>query len=246
MPRTPNVPRGYDEGFVAHLASLTLREPEVRDVKEYGDLGALEVLRTFRAIVLDADGVIWDGTETRSARWVREPDPAGDGWDRVEVANVSKSRDLRDGQGISFLRALGIRVLVASAESDLLAPLVAKLNGLPSYRSGAWPRVDVLTGLRGGKVEAITTWLANTQTDITPSISRNLQWDDVVYVGDDRTDLEVMRRARMVVVPSDAQRCAVRLAHVQLTKPGGRGAIRELAELVCDARGVDESSLADS
>lgn len=228
---------GYSHGFLEHLAGRTLRQPAVLAPKEYGEAGSLEVLRTFRALVLDADGVVWDGTETRSTDTSLPP-----GSPRTQTPVISKTRYLPDGQGISFLRALGVRILIASAETDLLGPLVEKLNALPSCRSGAWPKVDTLLGLRGGKADAIEGWL----TDGARVPNYSALWNPVVYMGDDRTDLEAMRRARMVVVPADAQRCAVRLAHVQTERRGGAGAIREFAELVLDARGVDESSLADS
>lgn len=224
---------GYSSAFLDDLNDRVLRQPAVRDASEYGpDQGALEVFLTFRALVLDADGVWWDGRESRSFVEEREPG-ALNGASRVVV---HKTRDLRDGQGLSFLRALGVRVLFATAEGEPLVSCVEKLNRLPSVSAGRWPPVDVLTGLRGGKAGHVSRWLE----------VHGLSWDDVVYVGDDRTDAEAMRLARMVVVPWDAQRVALRLAHLRLTKPGGGGAIRELAELVIDARGADEERLPDA
>lgn len=186
---------------------------------------AFNTLRNFRALVLDADGVWWDGRETRSR----------DG-------TVSKTRDMRDGQGLSFMRALGVRVLFATAEeSGPLASIVEKLNALPSVGSGEWWPVDTLGGLSGGKVETIDQWLGmygRSRHELSP-----LAWSDVLYVGDDRTDLEAMRHAGLSVVPSDAQRCARKIAGLVMKKSGGGGAIRDLAELVLDLRGVDESEL---
>lgn len=189
-----------------------------------GVLDLLTHLRRARALVLDADGVWWDGREGRT-----------------DEGAIIKTRDLRDGQGLSFLRGLGLRVLFATAEVSLMGHVVEKLNKLPSVRASGWPPVSLMTGLNQGKVEACERWLSEID------YGYENPWRGVIYVGDDRTDLEAMRACAdgggLVVVPSDAQRCAVRLAHVRLNRPGGGGAIRQLAEMVCDARGVDESTL---
>jgi 3-deoxy-D-manno-octulosonate 8-phosphate phosphatase (KDO 8-P phosphatase) len=185
-----------------------------------------EQLQSIRGVVLDADGVFFDGRETRS-----------------ETGHVTKTRDYRDGQGLSFLRGMGIRIMFATGEGEPLESIVRKLNTLPSARkepneAGYWPPVSVRANLKQGKGEAIATWME----------SYGLRWPNVAYIGDDRTDCEAMAIARMhgglVVVPADAQRVVRKYAHVTLTKNGGAGAIREFAEMVCDARGIDEEGLA--
>lgn len=183
----------------------------------------LTQLRTFRALILDADGVWFDGKQHRTA----------DG-------DLIKTRDLRDGQGLSFLRALGIRVLFAtSGGAEPLRSNVDELNGLPSCRSGKWAPVGVATDLKRGKSAVCEAWMSG--------LHEPASWADCVYVGDDMTDVSAMRACvaggGLVVVPSDAQRVARRHAHLVLTKPGGGGAVRELAELALDARGVDEATL---
>lgn len=194
-----------------------------------GEAWALGRLRNFRALILDADGVWFDGKETRD-----------------DTGRVSKTRDYRDGQGLSFLRAMGIRILFASGEGEPLNSIVEKLNVLPSCCSGAWAPVGIATNLKAGKVATCEDWLA-CQREQAGNLS-NMAWRDVVYIGDDRTDCEAMRACAagggLVVVPCDAQRVARKLAHVVLTKPGGGGAVREFAEMVCDARGIDEEGLA--
>lgn len=206
---------------------------------EYEDL--IGRLRECRAVILDADGVWFDGKETRDAE-----------------GRVSKTRDYRDGQGLSFLRALGIPVMFATGEGEPLNSIVAKLNELPSCKSGKWALVGIATQQKGGKVAACEAWLREqllpVPEDPASGVSNDTQWSqslswrDAVYIGDDRTDLEAMRACKagggIVVVPSDAQRCARKLADIVLTKPGGGGAVREFAEMVCDARGVDEEGLA--
>ena len=181
-------------------------------------------LQSFQGLVLDADGVFFDGKETRSVTL-------------GNVRAISKTRDYRDGQGISFLRALGIRILFATGEDEPLRSIVDKMNALPSCESGAWAPVECMTGLKSGKAAAVLAW------GWAPAFP-------IVYMGDDRADCEAMRmtasNGSLVVIPADAQRCVRKYAGLTLSKRGGAGAIREFAEMVCDARGIDEETLATS
>lgn len=181
-----------------------------------------EKLQNIKALILDGDGVFFTGSETRGVL------PTGE-------TVIYKTRSLQDGQGISFLRALGIRIVFATGEGQPLDSIVAKLNALPSVADGTWPPVELFTKLlaRESKVASIEAWLS----------THNLSWDECGYIGDDRTDLEAMQRAGLKVAPANAMRVITRIADLTLTRAGGDGAIREFAELVLDARGIDEATL---
>ncbi|HEX9830385.1 MAG TPA: hypothetical protein VGA94_01755, partial [Thermodesulfobacteriota bacterium] len=127
------------------------------------------ILREFKGLMLDADGVWFDGHETRLVM------PSGE-------VGIIKTRDFRDGQGLSFLRAIGIRVVFATGEGHPLESIVQKINAAPSVQSGAWAPVEFFTGElnSGGKVASLESWL----------IKHELEWSDCVYIGDDRTDVE--------------------------------------------------------
>jgi YrbI family 3-deoxy-D-manno-octulosonate 8-phosphate phosphatase len=146
-----------------------------------------------------------------------------------------KSRHHHDGQGLTFLRTIGIKVLFATAEGEPMTSVVEKLNNLPSVKNGAFEPVTALTNLqkKGTKVESIEQWLSGV----------GLTWDDCVHIGDDRTDYECMQKVGLAVTPSNGQRLVKKIAHLILTKDGGRGAIREFSEMVLDARNIDESTL---
>ncbi len=104
--------------------------------------------------------------------------------------------------------------------------------------SGGWAPVECMTGLKQGKVSALADFADR----------HSLGLEDIVYIGDDRTDTEAMGVVRkgggLVVAPADAQRVVKKYIDLHLQKSGGAGAIREFAEMVCDARGVDEETLA--
>ena len=71
----------------------------------------------------------------------------------------------------------------------------------------------------------------------------NLTWEDCAYIGDDRSDYECIQKAGLAVTPQNGQRLIKKIAHLILTKNGGAGAIREFADMVLDARSVDEGTL---
>lgn len=182
----------------------------------------MKKLQEFKGLILDVDGVLFSGQESRAT--------LSDG-----TVGVLKTRSLIDGQGISFLRALGIKVLFASGEDEPLKSIVEKVNQLPSVLSGNWEPVECFTNQKKkeGKVPVITSWLEK----------HDLTWSECVYIGDDRTDLEAMSLAGLKVAPANATRMIKKIADIVLEKEGGSGAIREFAELVLDARNIDESTL---
>jgi 3-deoxy-D-manno-octulosonate 8-phosphate phosphatase (KDO 8-P phosphatase) len=60
---------------------------------------------------------------------------------------------------------------------------------------------------------------------------------EMAYAGDDLTDIVVMRRVGFAIAPANARPEVQRAAHYVTRAPGGRGAIREAAELLLEAHG---------
>jgi 3-deoxy-D-manno-octulosonate 8-phosphate phosphatase (KDO 8-P phosphatase) len=59
----------------------------------------------------------------------------------------------------------------------------------------------------------------------------------VCYIGDDLVDLPVMRRVGLAVAPADAEEGARTAAHWVTPRGGGRGAVRDLVDLILRAKG---------
>jgi len=59
----------------------------------------------------------------------------------------------------------------------------------------------------------------------------------VAYVGDDLTDIVVMRRVGLAIATANARPEVKRCAHYVTTLEGGKGAIREVGELLLRAQG---------
>jgi 3-deoxy-D-manno-octulosonate 8-phosphate phosphatase (KDO 8-P phosphatase) len=129
----------------------------------------------------------------------------------------SKAFDVRDGHGIKMLREAGIETALISGRSS---PLVEK-------RAGDLGITEVIQGVRD-KVEHLETILS----------TRNLTFDQAAFMGDDVVDLTVMNRVGFSVVVADGSEYLFDTAHYVTLSPGGRGAVREVAELILGVQGL--------
>ena len=62
--------------------------------------------------------------------------------------------------------------------------------------------------------------------------------EEVAYMGDDVNDLPLLRQVGLSAAPADAMPEVRAAAHFVARAPGGRGAVRELCDLLAAARGV--------
>ena len=68
-----------------------------------------------------------------------------------------------------------------------------------------------------------------------------LKDEDICYVGDEMIDLGIMKRVGFSVAPSDASIEAKEVAHYVTKAGGGKGVVREIAELILRAQGKWET-----
>ena len=61
--------------------------------------------------------------------------------------------------------------------------------------------------------------------------------EDTAYMGDDLTDVVVMRRVGLAIATANAREEVKRAAHQVTKASGGQGAVREIAELLLQAQG---------
>ncbi len=62
--------------------------------------------------------------------------------------------------------------------------------------------------------------------------------DAVAYMGDDVNDLPLLRRVGLSAAPADARPEVRAAVHFVAGAPGGRGAVRELCDLIARAQGI--------
>lgn len=139
-----------------------------------------------------------------------------DGMVLIGAGGETKAFGIQDGLGLALLRRAGIRVgWISSRPSPATATRAAEL------------KIDFLHQEKTSKVAAIEAILARSR----------LTWDEVCYVGDDLVDLGALKRAGVAVVVSNGVAEAKAAADYVTKAGGGRGAVREVVELVLAAQG---------
>lgn len=121
-----------------------------------------------------------------------------------------------DGAGIRLLQRGGIEVaLLTGRESDVVARRAAELD-IAHVRQGARRKEPAFDELLAelGVADA-----------------------EACYIGDDLVDVPVLRRAGFAVAVADARPEVRGVADWVTEAPGGRGAVRELAEHLLKAQG---------
>lgn len=181
----------------------------------------MEIAKNIKALVLDGDGVVFTGHVLEGA----------DG-------PIGKMRSHADGQGISLLRAAGVVVACVTGESgqnaSFLERLVGKWNSLPSVAEGRWKPIALFTGVeRTKKTEVVKEWLA----------AHGISLEECAAMGDDMTDYDILGAVGLPAAPLQAEKIIKKRVRFIAPRRGGDGAIRDLADLILEAKGIDISSL---
>ncbi|MFN2326511.1 MAG: KdsC family phosphatase [Gemmatimonadales bacterium] len=152
-----------------------------------------------------------DGVLTDNAVYLGEVDGR-----RVEF----KRFDVQDGLGLVLLREAGIEVAWLSARPSPATTLRA-----------AELRIDTcIQDAAGRKYPAMEELLS----------ARGLDWAETAFVGDDLADLLVMRRVGLPIAVQNAVPEVKAVAAQVTAARGGAGAVREVVQLLLDARGEYE------
>jgi 3-deoxy-D-manno-octulosonate 8-phosphate phosphatase (KDO 8-P phosphatase) len=133
-------------------------------------------------------------------------------------AREFKRFNIRDGLGLVLARRAGLKIGWVSARPSPATKLRAdelKIHFL------------VQQGDRMSKTGAIEELLAR----------EKLGWNEVCFVGDDIVDMGPLQRAGFSVAVADGVAEAKAAAHFVTHAMGGRGAIREVLEIILRAQG---------
>lgn len=127
----------------------------------------------------------------------------------------TKHFDVRDGQGIVLLMRAGIEVGLITARSSKAVRYRAKELGLRIVRQGIQNKLSTY------RVIQRQSGLAETE---------------IAYIGDDVGDLAILQRVGFAVTVNDGWEELFSSVDYVTEKPGGRGAVREVAELLLKAQ----------
>jgi 3-deoxy-D-manno-octulosonate 8-phosphate phosphatase (KDO 8-P phosphatase) len=127
-----------------------------------------------------------------------------------------KTFHVRDGSALKIWTMLGKRAGLLSGRKSAVVERRAAELGLATVIQGAADKLEPF--------ERIVK-------------EQRLRPAEVCYVGDDLPDLPVLRRCGLAAAVADACQEAKDLAHYVTVAAGGRGAVREVVELVLRAQG---------
>jgi 3-deoxy-D-manno-octulosonate 8-phosphate phosphatase (KDO 8-P phosphatase) len=129
----------------------------------------------------------------------------------------TKHFHVRDGTALALWRKLGRPTAILSGRKAEAVVHRAKELGIASVIQGVGDKGEPFRGLlRDLGIEA----------------------RQVCYVGDDLADLPVLLAAGLAACPSDAAPEVREAVHLVLGTPGGRGAVREVVEVILKHQGL--------
>jgi 3-deoxy-D-manno-octulosonate 8-phosphate phosphatase (KDO 8-P phosphatase) len=127
-----------------------------------------------------------------------------------------KAFNSRDGHGMVLLQHTGVRLAVITGRTSEVVRIRMDSLGVEHVFQGYRDKLPAYGELK-----------------------RNLSVDDdlIAYVGDDVVDLPVMRQVGLAIAVGDAHPLVRQHAHWCTSAIGGRGAAREVCELIMEAQG---------
>jgi 3-deoxy-D-manno-octulosonate 8-phosphate phosphatase (KDO 8-P phosphatase) len=139
-----------------------------------------------------------------------------------QAGNEMKTFFTRDGLGIKALQSFGIQVALITGRSSSIVARRAEELGISLVYQGC-----------DDKLDAFNEVLEKT----------GCSEDEVCYAGDDWVDIPVLNRVGLAVTVADAHPLVKSRVHWITHSGGGQGAVREICDLILNARGLDRQLL---
>jgi len=134
----------------------------------------------------------------------------------TEGGDEQKSFNTHDGLGLSLLHRAGLKSGIISGRSSSAVVRRADQLGIEFVRQG-----------NPDKIEAFEEVMRLAGVDE----------NEVAFVGDDLTDIPIMQRSEFAVAVADAVEETRSVAHYVTRAQGGRGAVREVIEIILKSQG---------
>ena len=136
----------------------------------------------------------------------------------------TKACYVRDGHGIKMLREAGVEVGIVTGRRSAVVEIRARELGIALVHQGVSDKVAV--------------WCAI-------SLDRRLEPEATAYVGDDVQDVPLMRRVGFAAAAADAEAGVLATAPYVAARPGGHGAVRDIADFILHDHGAWETATAE-
>lgn len=136
----------------------------------------------------------------------------------LESGEQPRTFNVKDGYGINRAIRMGYKVAIISAQNQLGVRKRLEYLGVTDIFIGTSP---------DGKLPIFKKYIQET----------GLTEDEIVFMGDDLPDYEVMRTGVLAACPADSSEEILALSDYISPKNGGKGAVRDLVEQVMKVQG---------
>ncbi|MCU7890241.1 MAG: 3-deoxy-manno-octulosonate-8-phosphatase KdsC [Candidatus Thiodiazotropha sp. (ex Ustalcina ferruginea)] len=133
-----------------------------------------------------------------------------------------KAFNSRDGHGMKMLQKSGVVIGIITGRTSEVVRIRMEGLGIEHVYQGKHDKLPAYEELRD---------------------KLGLTDGQVAYVGDDVVDLPIMRRVGLAIAVNDAHPFVIQHAHWQTPHAGGRGAGRDVCEMVLEAQGNLQAEL---
>ena len=133
-----------------------------------------------------------------------------------------KAFNSRDGHGIKMLQKHGVIVAIITGRTSKVVEHRMKNLGVTHVYQGKLHKLPAYEELAGKLA---------------------ISAEQTAYVGDDVVDLPVMRKVGLAIAVQDAHPLVRTHSHWQTPSGGGRGAARDVCEMLMEAKGVLQAEL---
>lgn len=173
----------------------------------------LERARKIKLFLMDVDGTLTDG----GVCLISSADDSGN-----PAVSELKVFNAQDGQGLSLAHTMGIQTgFITGRRSPAVAKRAHELKVTFVYLGQA------------KKTQAFEECVQKA----------GVREEEVAYLGDDLPDIPLARRAGLAVCVADGAPELSEVCHFTTRRPGGRGAAREVVELILKAQGRWEEAI---
>ena len=140
----------------------------------------------------------------------------------TDAGEEFKAFHSQDGHGMKMLKATGIQLAIVTGRTSRSVELRAQNLGVGILYQGVEDKLVVFEQILA---------------------SFGFEEESCAYMGDDVVDLPVMLRCGLAVAVPDAPPLVKSRAHYVTRQRGGRGAVRELCEIIMHAQGTFDAQM---
>ncbi|MBL7157126.1 MAG: HAD-IIIA family hydrolase [Candidatus Omnitrophica bacterium] len=126
-----------------------------------------------------------------------------------------KNFDVADGLGIILMQRAGIKCAIITAKNSKIVKIRAKHLGISKIYENHYKIKSLKDIVRRFKVKE----------------------DEICFVGDDLIDIPILKRTGLAVAVPNAVKEVKDIAHYVTENKGGRGAVREVCEIILKYQG---------